>query len=120
MEVGVVEGVDVGAEGEAEGVGEFARGVDGGDFGKVGSEGSETVRFDGALVHVGVIEFGERALVGAGGGIGFGGVFNNAGGLFEAEVGEDAEDAYGGTVGGELGLRYEASGGVEVGGVAGT
>jgi len=32
VEVGVIEGVDVGAESKAQGVSELARGVDGGDF----------------------------------------------------------------------------------------
>ena len=74
MEVGEVEGVDVGAEGEAEGLGEFALGVDGGDLGQMRLEGGHAVGFDGGLVHVGVIEVGDLALVGAGGGVGLGGV----------------------------------------------
>ena len=119
VEVGDVEGVDVGAEGEAEGVGEFARGVDGGDGGEVGLEGGEAVGFDGGLVHVGVVEVGDLALVGAGGGVGFGCVVDDAGDLFEAAVGEDAEDADGGAVGGELGASDVAAVGVEVEVVAG-
>ncbi len=102
MKVGVVEGVDVGADGEAKGVGEFARGPDGGDFVEVGLEGGEAVGFDCGLVHVGVVEVGDLALVGASGGVGFGRVFDNAGDLFETTVREDAEDADGGPVGRKL------------------
>jgi len=109
VEVGVVEGVDVGTEGEAEGVGELLWGVDRGDFGEVGLEGGETVGLDGGLVHVGVVEVGDLALVGAGSGVGFGGVLNDVGGAFEAEVGEDGEDTDGAAVGGELGAGDEAA-----------
>jgi hypothetical protein len=123
VEVGGVEGVDVGAEGEAESVGEFAPGMDGVDFGEVGLEGGEAVGFDGALVHVGVVEVGDLALVGilvrAGGGVGFDGVFDDASGLLEAAVGENAEDADSGAVGGEFGMGDEAAVGVEVEVVAG-
>ena len=62
--VGVVEGVDVGAEGEAEGAGEFALVLDGGDGVEMRLERGEAVGFDGGLVHVGVVEVGDLALVG--------------------------------------------------------
>jgi hypothetical protein len=84
-EVGAVEGVDVGAEGEAEGVGELARSVDGGDGVEVRLERGEAVGFDGGLIHVGVVEVGDLALVRAWGRVGFGGVLDDAGGLLEAE-----------------------------------
>ena len=119
VEVGVVEGVDVGAEGEAEGVGKLARGVDGGDFGEVRLERGEAMGFDGGLVHIGVIEVGDLALIGTCRGVGLGGICDDAGGLFEAEVGEDAEDADGCAVGGKFGAGDEAAVGVEVEVVAG-
>ncbi len=119
VEVGVVEGVDVGAEGEAEGVGGLVRGVDGSDGVEVRLQRWEAVGFDGGLVHVGVVEVGDLALVGARGGVGLGGVFDDAGGLLEAEVCECAEDADGGAVWGEFGAGEEAAVGVEVEVVAG-
>ena len=53
------------------------------------------------------------------GGVGFGGVFDDAGGAFEAEVGKAGEDADGGAVGGEFGVGDVAAVGVEVEVVAG-
>ena len=72
-----------------------------------------------AVVHVGVVEVGDLALVGACGGVGFGGVVDDARDLFEAAIGEDAEDADGGTVGGEFCAGDVAAVGVEVEVVAG-
>ena len=93
--------------------------MDGGDFGEVRLERGKAVGFDGGLVHVGAIEVGDLALVGAGGRIGFGGIFDDAGDLFEAAVGEDAEDADGGAVCGEFCAGDKAAIGVEVEVVAG-
>ena len=77
------------------------------------------MRFDGGLVHVGVVEVADLALVGAGGCVGFGGVLDDAGDLLEAEVGEVAEDVDGGAVCGEFRAGDEAAVGVEVEVVAG-
>ena len=52
-------------------------------------------------------------------GVGFGGIFDNSGDAFGAEVVESVEDSDGGTVCGELGVGDEAAVGVEVEVVAG-
>ena len=119
VEVGVVEGVDVGAEGFAEGSGELARVVDGGDGGEVRLEGGEAVRFDGGLVHVGGVEVGDLALLGAGGGVGFGGFFDDGGDALVDDVGEGGEAGDAGAVGGDLGAGDVGAVGVAVEVVAG-
>jgi hypothetical protein len=91
VEVGVVEGVDVGAEGEAECVGEFFLGVDGGDFIEEGLDGSEAVGLDGGFVLEGVVEVGDAAIVGVGGGVGFGGLFDERGDALVGAIDEDVE-----------------------------
>ena len=53
------------------------------------------------------------------GGVGFGGVLNDAGDVLEAEIGENGEDTDGGAVGGEFGAGDEAAVGEEVEVVAG-
>jgi hypothetical protein len=63
VEVGVVEGVDVGAEGETEGVGELATGFDCGDLREMELDSGEAVGFDGCLIHIRVIKVGDLALV---------------------------------------------------------
>ena len=87
--------------------------------GQMGLEGGEAMGFDGGFVHVGVVEVGDLALIGACGGVGFCGVFDDAGDLLEAEVGEGAEDADGCAVRWEFGAGDEAAVGVEVKVVAG-
>ena len=119
VEVSVVEGVDVGAEGEAEGVGEFARCFDSCNFAEVGLEAGEAVGLDGSLVHVGAVEVGDLAFIGAGGSVRFGSVVDDRGDLLGAAVDEDAEDADGGAIGGKLGAGDEAAVSVEVEVVAG-
>ena len=63
VEVGVVEGVDIGTKRQAEGVGELMLVRDGGDLGETRKEGVKTVGFDGALVHVGTIEVGDLGFI---------------------------------------------------------
>jgi hypothetical protein len=117
--VGVIEGIDVGADGEAEGVGEVIGCVDGCDFGQMRLERGEPVGFDGRFVHVGAVEVGDLAFVGAGSGVGLCGIFDDAGGLFEAEIGEGVEDTESGAVGGEFCAGDKAAIGVGVEVIAG-
>ena len=114
MEVGVVEGVDVGAQGLAEGMGQFALVVDGGDRFEMRVEGGEAMGFDGGFVHVGVVEVGDLALIGACGGVGFGGISRSCWRPLEAEVGEGAEDADGCAVGRNFGALDQVAVGVEI------
>jgi hypothetical protein len=119
VEVGVIEGIDVGTDGEAESACQFGGGADGSDFVEMGLECRKAVGFNGGFVHVGAVEVGYLALVGAGGGIGLRGVFDDAGGLFEAEIGERAEDAESGAVGREFGARDKATVGESIKVIAG-
>ncbi len=91
--VGHVEGIDVGAEGEAERAGEVTLVFDGGDAGEVGLEGGEAALLDGGLVHVGVVEVGDAAKVGVGSGIGLRGLGDDGGDLLVGAVGELGEGA---------------------------
>jgi len=120
VEVGVVEGVDVGADGKAEGVGEFFLGVDGGDFIEEGLDGSEAVGLDGGFVHEGVVEVGDAAIVGVGGGVGFGGLFDERGDALVGAIDEEIEGTEGGAIGGERGAVDPGAVGVVVEVVAGT
>ena len=119
VEVGGVEGVDIGAEGEAESVGEFLWGVDGLDESQVWLESGHAVGFYGGFVHVGVVEVGDFALVGACGCVGLCSIVDDAGDLFEASVDEGVEDPDCCAVGRELGPGDVAAVGVEVEFVAG-
>jgi hypothetical protein len=44
-------------------VGELMRVRDGGDLGETGYEGVKTLGFDGALIHVGVVECGDPRFI---------------------------------------------------------
>jgi hypothetical protein len=77
------------------------------------------VGFDGGLVHVGLVKVCDFALVGASGSVGLGGVVDDAGDLFEAEVNESVEDAEGSAIRRKFCLGYVGAVGVEVKVVAG-
>ena len=79
------------------------------------------MRFDGALVHVGAVEVGDLALrrIAGGGGLALAASSMMLATRLLDEVGEDAEDADSGAVGGEFGAGDEAAVGVEVEVVAG-
>src|SRR4029077_5815673 len=61
VKVGVVEGVDVGAQRFSEGASEFFFVVDGGNCVEVRLERSDPAGFDSGFVHVGVVKVGDFA-----------------------------------------------------------
>ncbi len=119
VEVGVVEGVDVGAQGVAEGCGELALVGDGGDLGEVRLERGQAVRVDGLLVHIGGVEVGDLSLLGAGGGVGLGCLLDEGGDALVDDVGKQREAGDAGAVGGDFGVGDPGAVGVVVEVVAG-
>ena len=100
-------------------MGELFLGVDGGDGVEEGLDGSEAVGFDGRLVHVGVVEVGDAAVVGVGGGVGLCCFFDDGGYALVGAIDEEVEGAEGGAVGRELSAVDPGAVGVEVEVVAG-
>ena len=92
LEVGIVQGVHIGAQGFAEGAGKVGRGVNVVDGGELSFEGTDAARFDGALVHEGGVEVGDLALVRAGRGVGVHDLLDDGGYLLVAAVGKGGED----------------------------
>ena len=119
VEVGVVEGVDIGPQRQAEGVGKLMGVRDGGDLGETRKEGVESFGFDGALVHVGTIEGCDLGFIGAGGGLRLGRVLDDAGYPLIAGIRENGEDVETGAVGRKFGPGDVAAVGVEEKVVAG-
>jgi hypothetical protein len=120
VELAEIEGIDVGADALSECAGQFTRSADRIDFGEMRLESREAVGLNSCLVHVGLVKVGDFALVGAIGCVGFGGVFDNAGDLFVAEIAECVEDAEGRAIRGKFCLGHVGAVSVEVEVVAGT
>ena len=93
--------------------------VDGGDCGQMRLERLHAAGFDRGLIHVGVVEVGDFAGVGARRRAGLRGLFNDGGDVFAAAIGEDGEDADAGAIGGNLGAGDPSAVGVAVEIVAG-
>ena len=94
----VIEQVDIGAQGFAECQREVMLVVDSGDFGQMRLQRLHAPGFDRGLVHIGVVEVGDFAGVGAGRRAGLRSLFDDGGDVLAAAVGEDRKDADAGAI----------------------